>query len=286
MSRIAADGIDGEGKEISSLNDREDREAGAGGKTAVADSSSNGVRSIWRDTSEGSRSGAGGEAGAAVYMSAMSVGGDVGCGVRRGEGHEDEGKSSSDINTEEIQSYMVLGSRFDVESRYSIINSVGQGAYGVVCAARDERTNKAVAIKKIERAFEHHTFTKRTLRELKLLRALRHENIIHLETILRPLDNDTFDEIYCIFELMETDLSSIIKSPQALSDEHCQFFLYQILRGLKYIHSKNVIHRDLKPRNLLVNSNCDLKVRRTPLPFLPSPLPPPLSAPPSFIPSR
>ena len=59
---------------------------------------------------------------------------------------------------------------------------------------------------------------------------------------------------------METDLSSIIKSPQPLYDEHVQFFLYQILRGLKYIHSCNIIHRDLKPRNLLVNSNCDLKI--------------------------
>jgi mitogen-activated protein kinase 1/3/mitogen-activated protein kinase 6 len=59
---------------------------------------------------------------------------------------------------------------------------------------------------------------------------------------------------------METDLASILKSPQPLSDDHCQFFLYQIFRGLKYVHSAMVIHRDLKPRNLLVNSNCDLKI--------------------------
>jgi mitogen-activated protein kinase 1/3/mitogen-activated protein kinase 6 len=59
---------------------------------------------------------------------------------------------------------------------------------------------------------------------------------------------------------METDLASILKSSQPLTDDHCQFFLYQILRGMKYVHSAQVIHRDLKPRNLLVNANCDLKI--------------------------
>ena len=59
---------------------------------------------------------------------------------------------------------------------------------------------------------------------------------------------------------MESDLHRIIHSAQDLTDEHVRFFLYQLLRGLKYIHSTNVIHRDLKPSNLLVNENCDLKI--------------------------
>ena len=59
---------------------------------------------------------------------------------------------------------------------------------------------------------------------------------------------------------MESDLHRIIHSAQDLTDEHVRFFLYQLLRGLKYIHSANVIHRDLKPSNLLVNENCDLKI--------------------------
>ena len=73
-----------------------------------------------------------------------------------------------------------------------------------------------MAIKKIEKAFEHQTFTKRTLRELKLLRHMDHENIIRLKNIVRPVDALNFTEIYVVFELMETDLASIIKSPQAL----------------------------------------------------------------------
>jgi len=112
----------------------------------------------------------------------------------------------------------------------------------------------------MERTFEHILFAKRTLRELKILRLLDHENIIDLKSIVNPGSLEEFNEIYAIFELMETDLGSIIKSKQELSLDHIQFFMYQILRGMKYIHSAGILHRDLKPRNLLVNSNCDLKI--------------------------
>lgn len=69
-----------------------------------------------------------------------------------------------------------------------------------------------------------------------------------------------FQDIYIVTDLMESDLERIISSSQPLSDAHFQYFLYQILRGMKFIHSGNVLHRDLKPSNLLVNSNCDLSI--------------------------
>jgi len=166
------------------------------------------------------------------------------------------------INSLELDTccYMVHGTKFEVSKRYTVLEPVGQGAYGIVCAAQDEENCESIAIKKIENAFEHITFTKRTLRELRILRHLVHENIIDVRTIFMPGSKEEFEDIYVFSELMETDLASILKSTQAITDDHCQFFLYQILRGMKYVHSAQVIHRDLKPRNLLVNANCDLKI--------------------------
>jgi len=163
-----------------------------------------------------------------------------------------------------LNSYTVHGSKFEAPKCYTINEPVGQGAYGVVCSAtysgQEDEQEQVVAVKKIENAFEHLTFAKRTLRELRILRHLRHENLIDVRYVFLPGVLESFEDIYIVSELMETDLASILKSPQPLSDDHCQFFLYQVLRGLKYLHSAQVIHRDLKPRNLLVNGNCDLKI--------------------------
>ncbi|VDL95959.1 unnamed protein product [Schistocephalus solidus] len=70
---------------------------------------------------------------------------------------------------------------------------------------------------------------------------------------------ETMKDVYIVQTLMDTDLCKLLKA-QRLANDHICYFLYQILRGLKYIHSANVLHRDLKPSNLLINANCDLKI--------------------------
>lgn len=175
-------------------------------------------------------------------------------------GEDDEEEVELIKTTDKYNFYSVFGTEFIVDKRYEVKEPAGSGAYGTVVIAQDTNKDQSVAIKKIERAFEHKLFTKRTLRELTILRLLSHENVVQLKTIQKPEEKDKFEEIYAVFETMETDLGSIIKSTQELSIAHIQFFLYQILRGMKYVHSAGILHRDLKPRNLLVNSNCDLKI--------------------------
>lgn len=119
-----------------------------------------------------------------------------------------------------------------------------------------------VAIKKVKDTFIDVVDAKRILRELKLLRHLNnHENIVQILDIMTyPPNTQQFDDIYIVTNLMESDLERIIQSKQVLTNQHLQYFLYQILRGLKYVHSADVLHRDLKPSNLLVNANCDLAI--------------------------
>nr|XP_004301256.2 PREDICTED: mitogen-activated protein kinase 9-like [Fragaria vesca subsp. vesca] len=145
-------------------------------------------------------------------------------------------------------------------SRYQVQEVIGKGSYGVVGSAVDTHTGEKVAIKKINDVFEHVSDATRILREIKLLRLLRHPDIVEIKHIMLPPSRREFRDIYVVFELMESDLHQVIKANDDLTPEHYQFFLYQLLRGLKYIHTANVFHRDLKPKNILANADCKLKI--------------------------
>ena len=157
-------------------------------------------------------------------------------------------------------SFTVAGSEFIIDERYEYIKQIGVGAYGVVISCYDKKTNRNVAIKKVGNAFEDLIDAKRIVREIKLLRYFKHDNIVSLIDIQKPPGRTGFEDIYIITDLMETDLHRVIYSRQELTDDHIQYFIYQILRGVLYMHSANIIHRDLKPANILANKNCDLKI--------------------------
>lgn len=161
--------------------------------------------------------------------------------------------------------FKVFNQNFVVDRRFELQRGIGQGAYGIVCSAQcteSEEGDDKVAIKKVTNIFSKKILCKRALREIKLLAHFRgHKNITFLcDLDIIPDPHGNFNEIYLYEELMECDLHQIIRSKQSLTDSHHQSFIYQILCGLKYIHSADVLHRDLKPGNLLVNADCDLKI--------------------------
>uniref|UniRef100_A0A6V3SC04 Mitogen-activated protein kinase n=1 Tax=Lotharella globosa TaxID=91324 RepID=A0A6V3SC04_9EUKA len=143
--------------------------------------------------------------------------------------------------------------------KYEVLKRVGKGAYGIVWKATDRKSRRTVALKKIFDAFQNSTDAQRTFREIMFLQELNmthHPNIIRLLNVLKA-DNDR--DIYLVFEYMEINLHAVIRA-NILEQVHKKYILYQIIKALKFLHSGELIHRDMKPSNVLLNSDCHCKL--------------------------
>ena len=150
----------------------------------------------------------------------------------------------------------------DLGPRFVEVKPKGFGANGIVYSAIDRDCDKKVAVKRI--SFGDSTSCKYAMREIMILRRMQHENVVGTHEVLgmngKSLDCESnlnvgeFNSVYIVQDLLDADLHNVIQSGQ-MRDEHVKFFLYQIMRGLKYLHSANVVHRDLKPSNILID--CD-----------------------------
>lgn len=147
-----------------------------------------------------------------------------------------------------------------VPDQYEIRGLVGTGSYGHVCEAYDKVNNRIVAIKKIHKVFEDLIDCKRILREIAILNRLEHMNVIAILDICVPENLETFDELFIVLEICDSDFKKLFRNPVFLLELHVKTLLYSLVVGVKYLHSAGILHRDLKPANCLVNQDCTVKI--------------------------
>eukprot|EP00270_Netrium_digitus_P013156 TRINITY_DN4347_c0_g1_i4.p1 TRINITY_DN4347_c0_g1~~TRINITY_DN4347_c0_g1_i4.p1 ORF type:complete len:315 (-),score=86.68 TRINITY_DN4347_c0_g1_i4:201-1145(-) len=134
--------------------------------------------------------------------------------------------------------------------QYEKVEKIGEGTYGVVYRARDKLTNETIALKKIRLEAEDEGVPSTAIREIALLKEMQHENIVRLQDVVH-----CDKRLYLVFEYLDLDLKKHLDNcPQIAQDRRLvKSYLYQILRGISYCHSHRVLHRDLKPQNLLID---------------------------------
>jgi serine/threonine protein kinase len=143
---------------------------------------------------------------------------------------------------------------------YHPLRVLGTGSYGHVIEAEHKETKKTVAIKRVTGLFEDLIDTKRILREISLLKSMKNHFVVELLDIIYDTSNPNFDTIFLIFECAPSDLKKTIKRAIFLNMLDIKLLVYHILCGLKYIHSCAVLHRDLKPGNILLDNNYQIKI--------------------------
>ncbi|KAJ4457202.1 putative Cyclin-dependent kinase 3 [Paratrimastix pyriformis] len=142
--------------------------------------------------------------------------------------------------------------------RYRQLEKLGEGTYGIVFKAKDLITNRIVALKKIRLDMDEEGVPRTTIREVAVLRELRHPNVVRLIDVIHSPNKLTL-----VFEYLDQDLKKRMESLATrgpVDPMLVKYYTYQLLKGIAFCHGHRIIHRDLKPQNLLVNSAGQLKL--------------------------
>lgn len=141
-------------------------------------------------------------------------------------------------------------------ANYEKIDRVGEGTYGVVYKARDLENGDTVAMKRIRFQHEDEGIPSTAIREISLLKTLKHPNIVPLREVIYKEE-----QLHLIFDFLDMDLKKCLKSVRGpLPQEKVKIYMKQLMEGLAFCHRNRVIHRDLKPHNLLINNDGTLQL--------------------------
>lgn len=141
-------------------------------------------------------------------------------------------------------------------NKYEILGVVGEGAYGIVLKARNKENGEYVAVKKFKESEDDESVRKTTIREVKVLRMLKHENIVQLKEVFRRQG-----KLYLIFEYVERNLLEVLEEkPNGIEANLIKLCIFQLCRAIDFCHGHDIIHRDIKPENLLISRDNSLKL--------------------------
>lgn len=160
--------------------------------------------------------------------------------------------------TEPEESYEEMGRRVNFEMKYEVIEMalLGEGTYGKVYKAKHSQTGKFVAMKKMKLDSEEEGVPSTAIREIALLRELSHENVVKLLDVFCSTN-----KLILVFEFLDNDLKKYMKSLGCqLEPKTIKLLASQLCSGVEFCHSNRVLHRDLKPQNLLIDSKLRLKI--------------------------
>ncbi|KAM9826128.1 cyclin-dependent kinase-like 5 isoform 1-T4 [Syngnathus typhle] len=141
-------------------------------------------------------------------------------------------------------------------NKFEVLGIVGEGAYGVVLKCRHKETNELVAIKKFKDSEENEEVKETTLRELKMLRTLKQDNIVELKEAFRRRG-----KLYLVFEYVERNMLELLEElPNGAAPDKVRSYIYQLIKAINWCHKNEIVHRDIKPENLLISSEDVLKL--------------------------